>query len=87
MARRERGPTPAWEREFNRRLGCNIAAARKTRGLNAAQFARQLGVDPPRLWRWEHGRTIVGLNWLQRIADALGVTGTSLLPPTGDLAL
>jgi transcriptional regulator with XRE-family HTH domain len=80
-----RGPTPAWEREFNLRLGRKIVAAREAQGMNAKDLARRLGVDAARLWHWEHGSYRIGVARLQLIADALGVTATSLIPPLYDL--
>lgn len=78
---------PEWEREFNRRLGRNIAAARRANGLTGCELARRLNVWPPQLWHWEHGRFGIGVARLQLVADALGVTSTSLIPPLDDLAI
>jgi transcriptional regulator with XRE-family HTH domain len=87
MRRRGRSAIPDWEREFNRRLGRNIAAARRANGLTGCELARRLKVWPPQLWHWEHGRFGIGVARLQLIADVLGVTSTSLIPPLDDLEI
>jgi transcriptional regulator with XRE-family HTH domain len=85
--RRGRTPVPDWEREFNRRLGRNIAAARRASGLTGCELARRLKVWLPQLWHWEHGRFGIGVAGLQLIANALGVTSTSLIPPIDDFVI
>jgi transcriptional regulator with XRE-family HTH domain len=39
------------------------------------------------LWHWEEGDRGMGAARLQRIADALGMTATALLPELGDLSI
>lgn len=83
--RNRRGPVPDWEREFDRRLGRNLIAARKAKRLKGAEFARLLGVGVVSYWNWEQGIYRVGVARLQLIANALGVTATSLIPELSDL--
>ena len=82
-----RPPVPAWEREFNRRLGRNIAAARQAQALSGRELARRAGVSQTQVCCWEHGGRGIGVARLQLVADALGVTATSLIPPLADLPL
>jgi transcriptional regulator with XRE-family HTH domain len=67
------------EREFNRALGANIRQARRARGLPLADPA--FGLDGGRLSRVERGRAGLRLKGLLKIAAALGVPASSLLPP------
>jgi transcriptional regulator with XRE-family HTH domain len=83
----------AWEWEFYRLLGAKIIAARGAHNppLSRRELADLAGLDQPLLWYWEKGKRGMGVAALQRIADALGVTSTSLIPPldglnVGDLA-
>jgi transcriptional regulator with XRE-family HTH domain len=77
---RTRLPRANWEWEFYRQLDANIVAARQAQGLTQVDLARKLGVFPAVLWYWEHGSRGMGVARLQLIADALGVTSTSLIP-------
>jgi len=70
----------AWEIEFCRRLGANITTARLAKGWSGYDLAAAVEIHPSVLWRYEDGRPGIGLDLLQTIADALGVTSTSLLP-------
>jgi hypothetical protein len=83
--RKPRGPIPAWEREFDRRLSGNIIAARHAKGLGSVEVARLIGVESVAYWNWEHGKYRIGAARLQLIADALGVTATSLIPELSDI--
>ena len=69
-----------WQREFCRQLGLNIVRIRKSKGLTQKALADLMGIWPAVLCHWETGRRQMGITALQRIADALGVTATSLLP-------
>jgi transcriptional regulator with XRE-family HTH domain len=73
----------AWEWEFYRRLGANILAARGKHSppLSRRDIADRLGVNQTIIWYWENGKRGMGVAALQRIADALGVTAISLIPP------
>lgn len=77
----------AWELEFYRRLGAKIKRARRARGLDGAALARLIGTSTATLWHWEEGDRGMGAARLQRIADALGMTATALLPELGDLSI
>jgi transcriptional regulator with XRE-family HTH domain len=54
-------------------VGRRIREERKARRLTQAQLASAAGIDTSHLSRIENDRTQIGLNALQRIADALGV--------------
>ena len=69
-----------WEREYVRQLGRNIRRIRKSKGLSQKALGELLGIWPSVLCHWELGERKMGITALQRIADALGVTSTSLLP-------
>ena len=54
-------------------VGRRIREERKSRRLTQAQLASAAGIDTSHLSRIENDRTQIGLNALQRIADALGL--------------
>jgi transcriptional regulator with XRE-family HTH domain len=80
VAKRCRAP---WEWEFYRRLGANIVAARGAHSppLSRRELANLTKVSESLMWYWENGKRGMGVAALQRIADALGITAISLLPP------
>ena len=49
-------------------LAQKIVSRRKARGLTQKEFARQLGVDPSTLARWERGERTPEAQFLARIA-------------------
>ena len=42
------------------------------RGLNLAQFGRQIGVDPLMVWEWEHGRRLPSLELRKALVVVYG---------------
>jgi transcriptional regulator with XRE-family HTH domain len=68
------------EQAFNRQLGRNIRTARLARGWSEQRLAAACGLCDHALADYEDGTQNPGLQGLQLIADALGVTSTSLLP-------
>ncbi len=69
-----------------RDLGARIRAARRSAGLTQADLARSI-VSPSYLSRLEAGERSPGLETLERLAEALGLTVEELLAgrlPTGD---
>jgi transcriptional regulator with XRE-family HTH domain len=69
-----------------KRIGANIKAARKQRGISLERLAAK--VVPPtsyqQLSRLEKGDRALTVEWVERIANALGVDPLSLVAP--DLA-
>lgn len=53
-----------------------VIKARLAAGLTQAQLADLLGVTQAALSYWEHGGRKIGLDELERIADALGLSLT-----------
>ena len=51
-----------------------IRQTRESRGISQRELARRLGVAQPNVARWESGRVNIGVDTLQRIADALEVS-------------
>lgn len=68
---------PTWAAAF----GALIAARRTVRGLTLAELGSMLGSHRQTVWRWEHGEQLPDAYDLCRIAEALGCSVRSLLPP------
>jgi len=68
-----------WLRRFYERVGRNIATERKAQALLQWRLAELAGFLPSEIALCERGKFELGLSGLQRIADALRVTGVSLL--------
>ncbi len=56
------------------RIGASIRNLRIQRGLTQTQLAKMAGITQPNLVRIEGGKFSVGIDLLNRIANALGVT-------------
>src|SRR5438552_1628974 len=55
--------------------GRGVREARARLGLGQAELARELGVTPATVWRWEHGRTRVP-RWVETSLRRIeGTTG------------
>ena len=65
--------------QIRKRLGQNIAQARKLMGLAQADLAEQIGVDPVSLSRIETGNSLPGIERIVDIADAMDVSIYQLL--------
>lgn len=68
------------EGAFNRQLGAKIAAMRRRLAWSQRRLAEVAGLSAAAVCNYERGQKTPGLGRLQAIADALGVTATSLLP-------
>jgi len=60
--------------DFRKKVGERIVAARERKGWNSAQLAKQAGVKPSTLLRWESGGSAQEGEGLAAIADACEVT-------------
>lgn len=70
-----------YEHAFNLALGLNVRAARIAMGWSQPRLAAAAGYHHRvTLSRCERGKHAFRIGQLQRIADALGVTATALLP-------
>jgi transcriptional regulator with XRE-family HTH domain len=65
-------------------IGTNVFAARTKKGWTQLQLAKELKTLQPSIARVENGNTVPSLNFLLRIAKALG---TGLVAPTFELLL
>jgi len=54
-------------------IGLRIAKARATAGLNQSELARQLGVSPQAVQKWEAGETVPRGRRIECLAGALGI--------------
>jgi transcriptional regulator with XRE-family HTH domain len=70
----------AYERAFTVALGRNIRRARRTAQLSQKRLAQAAGLSTPLIAEIETAARGIGLSALQQVADALGITSTSLLP-------
>ena len=66
--------------EFRRAVGSQIKAALKAAELTQADLAAKLGVHQVAVSYWVTGRRSIGVDALQRVAVALGVSAASLMP-------
>ncbi len=71
------GPSP---REFSRLVGANIRAAREARGIMQKTLAAVAGLAPAQLCRCEQGEQLAKVGFLERLAAALDIAPTTLLP-------
>ena len=67
-------------------IGGQIRRLRESAGLQAAQLAAALGVDPSAVSNIEHGKRSVKASELAVIADFLGVSQLAILEPDSLLA-
>jgi len=58
----------------------NIRDQRLKQGLSQEQLAQLIGVDQSQISRMERGEASITLGTLGKIADALGVKTTDLIP-------
>ena len=63
----------------HRKIGANIAAFRKARGLTQEQLAEKLGVSAPAVSKWETGNSCPDITLLCPLARALGTNVDTLL--------
>lgn len=61
-------------------LGSAIRARREEQGLSQQKLALMIGSSKSHIWRIESGRVSVGLDDLGRIADALDIRVSKLIP-------
>ncbi len=67
------------EGDLQRRVGCNLRAYRRTRGLSQEAFAEVLGVHRTYMGGLERGERNLTLKSLERIAARIGMAPTDLL--------
>lgn len=58
--------------EVRERIGQRIANLRKEQGMTQAELAERTGIQRAHITRIEAGRYSVGIDLLQKIAEALG---------------
>lgn len=58
--------------ETRERIGQRIAQLRKEQGITQAELAERTGIQRAHITRIEAGRYSVGIDLLQKIAEALG---------------
>lgn len=58
--------------EVRERIGQRIAHLRKEQGMTQAELAERTGIQRAHITRIEAGRYSVGIDLLQKIAEALG---------------
>ncbi|WP_330113945.1 S24 family peptidase [Pseudomonas sp. JS3066] len=68
-------------------IGTRIAAAREHKGLNQSELGRLLGVTPQSVQAWESDKNVPRPKRLGEIADALGVTVSTLVGDTAQTSL
>lgn len=70
------------DKELQKEVGVRLAAARRARGWSQERLAEVLGVQPETVSRYETGAVPMSIAVLVRVAAALEVSPTVLLPPT-----
>jgi transcriptional regulator with XRE-family HTH domain len=60
-------------------LAKNLELALSVRNMTQKELCSKIGIDPSQLGRWIHGRNTPGIDQIEKIADALGVSTSSLL--------
>jgi transcriptional regulator with XRE-family HTH domain len=64
-------------------VGKRITEIREDRGLTQVALAAAIGVSPYKIFRFEHGRTRIAIEYLEKIATALRCRVDDLLAPPG----
>ncbi|MSQ14100.1 MAG: XRE family transcriptional regulator [Dehalococcoidia bacterium] len=67
------------EKETAQRIGAQLRALRKRRGLTVTALAQAAGMERPNLSRLEHGKHLPSLATLERVAKALRVPVAELV--------
>jgi transcriptional regulator with XRE-family HTH domain len=75
-----RVPKSEEARQFDQALGRRIAGARQAAGMKCKELAAAAGISPAGLYWYETGGTSCPPIVLSRIAQALGVSVTALMP-------
>jgi transcriptional regulator with XRE-family HTH domain len=68
-------------RLYYRDFAWRLRSARELKGLAAAELAAVVGLSPPAYGELERGRVAVTVGVFKRLAAALGVPWSALLPP------
>jgi len=79
--KRGRKPTEVDLSTYSSRVGQAIKSRREKAGVAAGQLAEVLGVTVGNVYQWERGVRAPHLDLLPAIAEALGCTIRTLLPP------
>lgn len=61
-------------------IGAVIARAREAKGLNQSELAREIGVSPQAVQKWEAGSSSPRPSKVAQIAQVLGIEPMALLP-------
>jgi len=75
-----RGAKSAEARQFDEALGRRIEAVRKRAGIKGMELAAAVGITPSALYRYEAGVCACPQFVLWKIAGALAVSVTSVMP-------
>jgi phage repressor protein C with HTH and peptisase S24 domain/DNA-binding XRE family transcriptional regulator len=62
----------------------NIELFREQRGWKRPELARRMGTTPQQVERLEKGQRGLSVDWIDKAADALGVTPAQIITPVGD---
>jgi transcriptional regulator with XRE-family HTH domain len=73
--------------DLARRIGASVREHRTGRGISTRRLAAAAGVSQPFLSNVENGRTMVSVPSLYRIAAALGVAPSELMPSDDQTAI
>lgn len=73
-------PLPDWIQQHRWAVGTRIRDARHAAGLSQLELADRAGIDNKTVSRAENGVYAVSVDQLARLARALGVTSSELLP-------
>jgi len=69
----------AWKREFARKIGRRLRAARQLRGMGDEELAARSGIPARRLKRYEAGADRIAISELEQLAAALRLPVTHFL--------
>jgi transcriptional regulator with XRE-family HTH domain len=68
------------EQEFLAALGARVRVLRAARGISQREVAAAAGIHRTVIGRIERGQVNFGVDFVRRLAHALGTTTTTLLP-------
>lgn len=69
-----------WEEAFTIAAGSLLRQTRERTGIGRPELAAMVGSDVSQLCRWEGGRVLPRLHWLAKLAEALNVDVSALIP-------
>jgi len=66
---------------YEGRFAVRLRSLREKAGLTVEELAEQSGIPTRTLWNWESNTKIPGIDRLPKLAESLGISVRTLMPP------